>query len=229
MFDAVLEELRKGDAPLNASEVVQALRSLTYEEVEEIVDAAMRSPEGARALADQSAADREAIRRQLLRLPIDFEQIRTRTEAHERATAEQLKDATALEIRQLEKALRRHLLDRKYYSAYRATRRIQKLDRGHVEANRTESWLRERGRMWRHWRFAHVGGVASSCLGAACGAGVIAQGALPVEQGVLLMLLMAGTCGVGGTLAGYLFGRLWGGVDDAVSVIVSGHEHRRGG
>jgi hypothetical protein len=230
LLDAVLEEVRKEeDPPLNASEVAQALRTLTYNEVEEIVDAALRSPEGTHALASQSPAQREAIRQQLLRLPIDFEQIRLKVEADEHADVEQRKDEEVLEIQRLEKALRRHLLQRKYYSAFRVTRRIRRLDSEHIEAKRTESWLKERGREWQHWRFARLGGFSFGGLGAAFGVAGVADGRMPLSFGVLLMLLITLTFAVGGAVAGYIFGRFWGRLDDATQAIMRVDKDRPGG
>lgn len=230
MLEAVLEELREEEyPPLDPNGVAQALRTLTYNEVEEIVDAALRSPEGERSLASQSPAQREAIRQQLLRLPIDFEQIRLKVEADEQADAGRLKDEAALEIRRLEKALKRHLLKRKYYSAYRVTRRIRRLDHSHVEAKRTESWLKERGREWQHWRFARLGGFGFGGLGAAFGIGGIADGRMPLSFGVLVMLLITFTFGMGGAVTGYVFGRFMSWSDEAAQQLARVDRHRSGG
>jgi hypothetical protein len=220
---------KRNTPPLDASEVAQVLRTLTYSEVEEIVDAALRSPEGARALASQSPAQREAIRQQLLRLPIDFERIRLKVEADEQADAEQLKHQAALEIRRLEKTLKRHLLERRYYSAYRVSRRIRRLDNGHVEAKRTESWLKERGREWQHWRLAHLGGAGSGCLGAFFGVAMIANGGMPLRDSVLLAVLGIFMFGIGGAVAGYVLGLFRGRLDDTLQAVVRADEHRRGG
>jgi hypothetical protein len=156
MYEAIKQEFDRGEArELTKAEILEAINSLTYAETQQEADRALNSSVGVRATKNLNSEQRAQVRRKLIQLPSEFDQlladIVTR-ESSEAKEAEARREQAAAVKRQedegeflrLQNELKIQLKDNQLQQAHRTVERMLSIKPNDHEAKKVEAFLYKR-------------------------------------------------------------------------------------
>lgn len=129
LYAAIREELARDQGQqLTREQIVAALRSLTYQEAQDIVDQVLHSTTGEQATEGLSAAQREDVRRRLVNIPSEIDLILRKLEAQEKQETQRREAQREAERqarhRALHQTLKSQLQNKELAAAYRTAETI---------------------------------------------------------------------------------------------------------
>jgi len=156
VFDAI-RQLREKDKEreLTKREILDAVGTLTYSETQEEVDRALSSPKGIQATRELNSNQRANVRRQLIQLPSELDQILEDIKADERREAEEVavREAQAAarkreeeekEFLRLKDILKKQLKDKEFQAAHQTVEQMLAINPNDREAKKVEAFIYKR-------------------------------------------------------------------------------------
>ncbi len=149
IYKAVKDEIEKERQEIVTKEqIIEAVQSLTYKEVTETVDSVLDTPKNKDIIDGLPSEQRQAVRKRLLSLPSEIDQLLANIEAKEKADEQRLKTLHQNEIEAKLKELRNTLVTQlerhQLLEAYRTVEQIIKLKPNDRDALKTEAFLYKR-------------------------------------------------------------------------------------